>query len=174
MFRGALWKKMVVLFFIVSVLPIGAVSYWNYRTTRADLQQRIYNGLTAIAAAKKQQITQLIKLRQEQVSIIAESYIYRTTLEQINRSSHNSARLGAKINATLKRQVESMESLSEIFITDAKGKIVVSSHDNDLGRDMSDSDVFTKGKDGLYLKDFYFDPELEANPPPLCHCNSYR
>ncbi|HJW87166.1 MAG TPA: response regulator [Candidatus Brocadiaceae bacterium] len=172
MFRGALWKKMMVLFFIVSVLPIGAVSYWNYRTAKADLKQRIYHELTTITTAKKEHITQLIKLRQEQASLIAASYIYCAALEQLKRSPHNSARLGAKINATLKRQVESMESLSEIFITDAKGKIVVSSHEGDLGRDMSGSDVFTKGKEGLYLKDFYFDPELEEKTPLYAIANS--
>ncbi len=164
-FRGTLWKKTMVLFFIVSVLPIGAVSYWNYRTARTDMKQRIYNELTAIAAAKKEHITQLIKLRQEQVSIIADSYICRTALTQLNRNPHNSAKMIVKVNATLKRRVKSVEALSEIFVTDATGKVIASSHKGDLWRDMSDSDVFTKGKEGLYLKDFYFDPELEKKTP---------
>ncbi len=165
MFRGTLWKKMVVLFFIVSVLPIGAVSYWNYRTARTDLKQRIYNELTAVAAAKKEHITQLIKLRQEQVLIIANGYPYRNFLEQVNQKNPDLAQLQVAVNDSLKYQTKVVDAFSEIFIINVKGEIVASSHEGDLGRDESNSDVFINGSKGLYLKDFYFDPDVKEKTP---------
>jgi len=164
-FRGALWKKMVVLFLIVSVLPIGAASYWNYRTSKADLKQRIYNELTAIAAAKKEHITQLIKLRQEQVLIIANRYLYRTFLKQVNQKNSDLAQLQVAMNNSLKQQTKVVDAFSKIFILDVKGEIIASSHEGDLGRDESNSDVFINGGKGLYLKDFYFDPDVKEKTP---------
>lgn len=164
-FRGTLWKKMMILFFIISVLPIGTVSYLNYRTAKADLKQRIYNELTAVATAKKQQITQFIKLRQEQVSIIAHSYAYRTFLEQGNPKNFDPVRLKTEMCNALKHQTNDLEAFTEIFITDVKGEIVISSHENDMGRNVSNSDVFVNGGKALYLKDFYFDPEVKEKTP---------
>ena len=165
MFRGVLWKKMVLLFFVVSVLPMGAVSYWNYRTAKTDLKQRIYNELTAVAAAKKEHITQLIKLRQEQALIIANGHLYRNFLEQINQGNPGLAPLRVAVSDCLKYQVKVVDAFSEIFVIDLKGKIIASSHDRDLGRDESNSDVFVNGAKGLYLKDFYFDSEVNEKLP---------
>ncbi len=165
MLRGVLWKKMVLLFFVVSVLPMGAVSYWNYRTAKTDLKQRIYNELTAVAAAKKEHITQLIKLRQEQVLIIANGYLYRNFLEQINQGNPGIAPLHVAVSGCLKYQVKVVDAFSEIFVIDLKGKIIASSHDGDLGRDESNSDVFVNGAKGIYHKDFYFDSEVNEKLP---------
>lgn len=164
-FRRTLWKKMMVLFFLILVLLSGAVSYWNYRTAKADLKQKICTELTAIVIAKKEFITHLIKLRQEQVLIIARSYIYSTFLEQIKQKNTDPVRLKAEMSNALKYQIKGSEIISEIFITDMQGIILASSHEDDLGRDESNSDVFINGRKGLYLKDFYFDPEVKQKEP---------
>lgn len=156
---------MVLLFFIVSVLPIGAVSYWNYQTAKTDLKQRIYNELTAIAAAKKEHITQLIKLRRDQVLIIANGHIYQTFLEQINQKNPDIAGLQQAVNDSLAHYTKEVDAFSEIFILDVQGKIIASSHEGDVGRDESKSDVFINGAKGLYLKDFYFDPDVNDKTP---------
>jgi len=161
-------NKLLLLSLIVSILPVSVVSYLNYISVKTDLKQKIYNELTSIIVAKKEHIEQLIKLRQEQVLIIARDHQYHKCLKhlkQLNQKHTAPARLTTEMCKALRDQKKIVEVFSEIFITDADGKIVASTNDADVGRDESGSEVYVNGKKGLYLKDLYFDPETRDRVP---------
>ncbi|OHB35816.1 MAG: hypothetical protein A2Y08_02275 [Planctomycetes bacterium GWA2_40_7] len=162
---GALWKKLMMLFLTISIVPVGIISYLTYRSAKIDLQRKIYNELTAIATAKKDHITQLLKLRQEQLLLIARNHLYITALEKINQKHPDAYQLKADMKNALKHQSEIVESFYKISIADANGKIVASTHTKDLGRDVSKNDVFIHGMKGIYLKDFHFEPYIKEKMP---------
>lgn len=162
---GALWKKLMMLFLAISIVPIGIISHLTYRSAKIALKREIYNELTAIVTAKKDHISQLIKLRQEKVLLIASSDLYRTALVKINQKHPDTNRLKADMNNALKRQLKIAESFYKISITDGNGMIVVSTYAKDLGKDISRSDVFINGMKGIYLKDFHFESDKKEKIP---------
>ena len=162
---GALWKKLMMLFLATSIVPIGIISYLTYRSAKIDLQRKIYSELTALATAKKDHITQLLKLRQEQLLLIAHNHLYIKALEKINQKYPDTYQLKADMKKALRHQSEIVGSFYRVSIIDANGKIVASTHDKNLGKDLSKNDVFMNGMKGLYLKDFHFEPDTKEKKP---------
>lgn len=154
-------KKLIGLFLVVSIMPIGIILFVNYTEARKNLEIGINKALLAIAKAKKDHIVQLIGLRKEQVLMIANNPDHHFHLKQINQGHPDMLKIKKELSTHQKQHIKSVKTFSEIFITDAKGEIVASTYDQDLGRDESDKDLFIHGKKGLYVKDFYFDLESE-------------
>lgn len=180
-----LYKKLLLSFLLVAIIPIsivGGLSYFNGRETILDQQT---SSLAAIVDSRVFDIELLIKLRSEQARIISGNYLVRQLKSGEDIKSELKALLKQHLES-IKQSLTSIENpgfepsesfISKIAVADYSGKILVSTDsvltgnveqpvwqaDNDQGYSVFKGYGLSPAGDQFYLKFISPIKELGSN-----------
>ncbi|MFQ5713563.1 MAG: HAMP domain-containing protein [Candidatus Scalinduaceae bacterium] len=164
----SLRTKLIVLFLVVSIVPVGIVGYISYDSARANLKKQAFASLEAVTNSRVSDITHLIQLRQEQAKELAGTFLPR----QLESSGVNDPEDIAKIQANIESILEEMKmqpksgygdidkatAIEIIGIWDTKGTIVANTNKELVGKKMPDHYLQGVKSKGTFFGGFNTDP----------------
>jgi len=121
-----------------------------------------YEQIKNINSVKNEQIRTFLRSEKEVVSILAASTVFRDFLSLSSRSD-NYLSEKERTFQRLNRSINLVEQITEIFILDNNGKIVVSTDEIKEGQDKSGDSYFLEGQKGLFIKSPYYSESVNAN-----------
>ncbi len=134
---------MVILITGIAAITISALLSKNL------IETEIYNHLEDVAVSRARHIETLLERHKEIVKILATERTFIDVVTNQNKNSVDSA------NQRIKALIQSEKIFSRIRVLDKKGEIVVSSHRH-LGIDKpGNAEIFTHGKEGVYIRDIH-------------------
>ncbi|MEN8217217.1 MAG: PAS domain S-box protein, partial [Pseudomonadota bacterium] len=132
---------MVILITGIAAITISALLSKNI------IETEVYNHLENVAISRARHIETLLEMHKEIVKILATE---RTFIDVV--TNQNSV---ASANQRIKALIQSEKIFSRIRVLDKKGNVVVSSHLH-LGIDKhGNAEIFTHGKEGVYIRDIH-------------------
>jgi len=143
-FDSSLRTKMMLVFLIIALLPIGILAYVHYRTTRSALTQSANQALLAAGSKTVAQIDNFLSATQELVENI-------TRLPDIEAYPALSPqqRIGSALEKRLLKYFFALQdktfysaTISSCAILDATGKNILDSLPTNVGKDESDRPHF--------------------------------
>ncbi|MCK5213758.1 MAG: PAS domain S-box protein [Candidatus Omnitrophica bacterium] len=144
------------LFFLItaSILMFTVISV-IYVETKKSLRDAISVHLVTAIQSRTRRLETFLKEQKNGISQLSQSFVLRSLLSVdkqgvVYKEMYNNAI--KKLQGTKKIS----EAVSEIFVLDAYGKIIVSSDERKTGLDRSTDAYFLGGKSGPYIKDVYF------------------
>lgn len=147
--------KMILTFLFLALILIAAQSYIDFTTSKVDLEARILSDLNAIAQTKATAIKTLVEEDFEDTLDTAGRVALKAAIEDLARGSKDPAQSKAIALASLMSSKESIKAIKDIDILDLKGKVLVSTIQENENKDLSKDACFLHGKNGLYLCDPY-------------------
>ncbi len=136
-------SKLLLYSLCISLIPIAIISSVYYVNAKSYKMKERLDSLNAIALSKKLHIVSFIDAKRGRIIDFGSDGFVRDNLEMIN---HKEIRSDAveKFNKYLKVNKKSLDkSITEIMIVDLSGKIVGSTSDYMLGKDISGQDIFS-------------------------------
>ena len=145
-------------FLLVILISALAINYFSSR----QLSQLSGNLILKLNDAKANQLRTFLRGEQEVVLSLSSSTVFRDFLVVPENSDQYQTQKDI-VEKRLTRSVGSVEQIEELFILDKNGKIVASTIPANDGTDKSTDPFFTEGKNGVYIKSFYFSDVIKAN-----------
>lgn len=147
--------RLFVLILCISFIPITAISTVYYFTARRTLRQQVFEQLKAVAVLKRLHVRTFMEIKKARtVDFSSDGYI-RKSLETIIRENTLRENCTSNLKKYLSEKKLPLDShLMGIAIVGRTGKIVSSTHENLIGQDMSDQEVFLQGKSTDYGKTY--------------------
>jgi PAS domain S-box-containing protein len=145
--RLKLRGKLTVLFLVLSLIPLSAISYVTYREGEQRVRDNITSHLKSIAEKDGELVTSFLAERQADLKVLSEAAVLDGRTEAQNLSA---------IMRAMRREYKVYQ---RIFITDLKGAVVATDGDETdwhQNEDISSSEWFkeaSKGRD--YISDVF-------------------
>ena len=140
----------LVAAFILTTTMLSVV----YVETRKSLQNAIFAHLATTVHSRAQHIETFLKTQRNRMIQLSQSIVLRNCLFTDKQSSPYSKSCNNAIKR-LQRTEKVFKAVSEIFVLDTNGKIVLSSDKKNIGLDRSTEAYFLGGKSGYFLEDVY-------------------
>jgi signal transduction histidine kinase len=159
--------KLIVFTLCISLIPICAITAIYYLNARSTAEKQILQKLTAVVESKKMHVVSFIEAKKGRVIDFSSDGFIRDSLETISQGRYQRT---ASIN--LKGHLDSNKKpldphIMAIAIVDMDGKIVASTNDAMIGKDVSNQEIFIKsiGKNygEAYVDQSYYAPYLNAS-----------
>ena len=150
-------NKITVAFSIVGLLLTGIAGFIFYEFSRDELKKSIYTHLNTAISSRMEHIETFLKMQESFLTQLAESVVVRNLLSTQKENPHYRNRLDIAIERF--RNIENLsQDIYEIFLLNAKGKIIASSNKNRIGLDKSGDAYFLGAKKSgkPYIKDAYY------------------
>lgn len=149
--RFPISAKITLLFLMLSILMIGAISFIDFTYTKGDLEKRILTDLVAVSNAKATTIKTLVEEDFEDVRDVANRVMIKNPLAKIAAGSGEITALKAQIFTGVESAEESSKTIENVTIIGMDGKVLVSTSPGITGDDFSESVFFINGKKDIYL-----------------------
>ena len=153
---GGMKAKLTGLFLLVSLIPLLAVGFISYKSSKNALEKGFTNNFRAISQGREEAVIRYLRTKTKVTASFATDIFIRNTVEKIGRNGPDAAALTNALVKYLsedKRQVDSDAEMTSIV--NLKGKIIASDDKNSMGEDKSKDLYFTEGKLGVHIKDPY-------------------
>ena len=160
--------RLLVFALCISLMPIAIITTVYYFYSRSGLRDRVMDHMKSVAEAKEQHVLSFMeKMKGCTVDFSTDGFI----IERLDAIIRGKAAKQQEVMSLNKHLLENKLRLStrlmSIAIVDKRGKVVSSSHEKLIGKDMSGQDVFTQGISRKYGEAYvaqpcYF-PELDVN-----------
>ncbi|MFZ4463352.1 MAG: methyl-accepting chemotaxis protein [Bacteroidales bacterium] len=152
--------KLIVLFLLVSLLPVTIVEIITYSASKQALDKSIETNMTSVLDSRANHIENFITVSLDVVTSASSLSLFRDNLYNINKGINveNSSIL-------LEEAMDDWASNSHVFyrakILNINGNVISSTKKilNDIGEDRSETDYFKKGLKGPYVSDPYISPD---------------
>ncbi len=134
--------KLLLYSLCISLIPIAVISSVYYVNAKSHKKEERLNSLAAIAKSKKMHIETFIDAKRGRIIDFGSDGFIRDNLEKINLGDTES-NAAYRLNDHLKVNKKTLDqSIVEIMVVDLSGKIVGSTNDYMLGKDISGQDLF--------------------------------
>ncbi len=133
-------QKLIIAFIIISLLPYAAISYSNYSAEKNVLENKIFDGLGALAEAKNTHISTVVNFRIAQVREVSTSG-FMQEIESKNTSN---------INFNLLRVKKEIPEFFELSALDLNGTVIASTESGQIGKSHAD-EPFKKATENVYI-----------------------
>lgn len=163
----SLLGRLVVYFWVLTILALGMISYIAFLQARDTLTQSVYERLNAVVSLKEGEVTRWVNDQAQQVTLFATSPDLRTAAAVALRApldenvTQNPRYAGAyqRLSRYLNAVQQSAPNLQEIFLlTDTGGKIIVSTQKKNEGQFRVTDSYFTRGRLETYVQNVYPSP----------------
>ena len=183
----SLKHKIIALALFTSLSTIIIVGVLSYRSGRMALEEAITNDLISIAGSRERAIVLLLRLRMEQIDILAVNVIIQELMGLWNRKEE-----GQPVdNAALKNRFEDFvqtelpefnqvaASFYDYTFIGEKGKVYFSTDESLVGKDFSQDERFKRGLKEKFLADVSLDsargePYRSIIVPIFSHEKKYK
>lgn len=152
--------KLIVLFLLVSLVPVTIVEFISYSASKQALHKAIETNMTSVLDSRANHIENFVTVSLDVVTSASSLSLFRDNLYNISKGINveNSSFL-------LEEAMDDWASNSHVFyrakILNLKGKVISSTTKilNDIGEDRSDTDYFREGLKAPYVSDPYISPD---------------
>lgn len=165
--------KFVLSLLLISIVPLAAISTFNYYYSKSQLEKSTIGSLSAINDSRAAHINHLIQLRQEQAKEIAGSYITR----QLQSGGFNHPLIVEKIQEQIDsifselkvdptspyKNIDQSSDIEIINVWDIHGNIIASTNRELVGKKMSFDFLRILYNQGAYFGGFEKDPFTNEN-----------
>ena len=139
----SLRSKLLLYSLCISLIPIAIISSVYYVNAKSHKKKERLDSLTAIASSKKMHIESFINAKRGRIVDFGSDGFIRDNLETINQEGTQGDAV-LRLNRHLKVNKKSLDqSIAEIMVVDLSGKIVGSTSEYMLGKDISGQDIFS-------------------------------
>ncbi len=161
------WKKsltarLVVNFFLLSLVTVSLVGYIAFRLSRDALTQAVFNQLETTATLKENELNRWVADQRQDVLLIAALPEVRTQAALLLNHAESEPEYQSAytlLSEHLANVSARKLDLQEIFIlSDKGGQILISTNKAHEGEHHDNLDYFTHGRLGLFLKNVYSSP----------------
>ena len=136
--------KLLILTLCISLIPITIITVVYYLNARRTLKRQTLEGMTAIAESKRLHFLSLLKAKRSRVVDFSSDGFIRDRLDTITREDfHGKSKAVSTLNRHLSVNKKPLDtSIAEIAVLDMEGKVVASTHEAWLGKDLSEQEAF--------------------------------
>lgn len=160
----SLKSKLIVLFLLVSLVPIAIIGYVSYSSGKATIQKQFLDNLTAIAKSRENNVLTHLRRRMEQIEILAANELVQTLIEGWNKKEKgetvDEAALQKKADNFIEVELPEYHDITTFYdytFIGESGKVYFSTDKSIVGEDMSGDEIFQRG-----LKEkFYTDMDID-------------
>lgn len=155
---------------LVVIVFIGIVlfGYFSFSVTKDNEQERIFSNLNETATARQNEIDSLIRRQFEGASLVSSRTKLRWCMVDVERCDPGRTQ-EETLSEILTHAAASVEDVRSIYIVDSKGIVLGSTESGLAGNDVSDTDLFIKGKTGNLLEEFDEQNFLFSVSGPISH-----
>ena len=160
-------NKLIIFAFCISLIPISTITAIYYFNSRSTVRKQILQELTAVAESKKMHTLSFIEAKKARVIDFSSDGFIRDSLEMI---AHRGYQSNAIIN--LKRHLKENKKpldphIAAIAVVDLNGKVVSSTNEKLIGKDLSKQEIFiniiNKNYGETYIGQHFYSPYLNVN-----------
>ncbi len=166
----SLMGKLIIMFLLVSIVPVALVGYISYSSAKSSMEQQFYEGLTAVVESREAHIVTFLQMHIAQIEILASNETVQDLLGNWNKRAR-----GDRIDAaTLKKESDNFTGIElpefseitdfyEYYFIGETGKIYFSTDKSAIGDDMSGEALFRRGLKEKFLTDVKVDEKIEKH-----------
>ncbi len=160
--------KLILFSLCISLIPIAVITTIYFFNARNTIKKQTLAWLTAIAESRKAHLITSLEAEKGRIEDFASDGFIRDSLEAIKHKEAFWEGLVVSLNNHLLRNKKPLDPhLLAISIANMDGKIVASTSERFIGKDISDQEVFlqtiSKSQDGAYIGQPTYVPYLQAD-----------
>ncbi len=163
-FKNSLKGKLIVLLLMVSVVVILSVGILAYFSSQNALKNSLLDNLVSIAQSRESHLTSILKLRLEQVDILAANELLQDLTEDINRKEKgekvNEVSLQKDIISFFETEIPEYARVSPFYdfiFLSKTGKVYIASDKELVGQDFSGDERFIRAEKEGFIVDMFKD-----------------
>jgi len=142
-------KEKAILGIIAILIPILIAFILVYRQNREHLKNRILDTLTIIAEAYEGQVYQFLEMSKRRAQDFASDGFIRT---QLQKAIHGNTSAMNKLSRHLiKNKLTLDKTINTINVLSLEGRVIASTNNAEIGRDLSSETIFLKGKETVTI-----------------------
>ncbi|MEE9591773.1 MAG: ATP-binding protein, partial [Thermodesulfobacteriota bacterium] len=131
--------RLLIFGLCISLIPIAIITTIYYFSARSALKRQIMQDMTAVAESRKAHVLEFLEAKKAQARHFSSDGFIRDTLENIGETPVTA------LNRHLSENKMPLDTgIETIAILDRDGKVVASTDETWIGRDMSDQETFTQ------------------------------
>ncbi len=147
-FNESLLKKSLLAIVIIA-LSVPVTFFLSYNRIKAHTQNVTLKDIAVIAESYKGQVCQFLEMTRRRAQDFASDGFIRTRLPKEIRGREGSVNHLSKYLAENKLTLD--ESIKTIHVLSMEGRVVASTDNAEIGKDLSNETFFIKGKDAITL-----------------------
>ena len=134
---------------IIMALSVPAAFFLSYNLIKAHAKNAALKDMAVIAESYRGQVCQFLEMTRRRTQDFASDGFMRTRLPKEIRGREGSVNNLSKYLAENKITLD--ESIKTIHILSMEGRVVASTDNAEIGKDLSNKTFFVKGKDAIAL-----------------------
>lgn len=147
-------NKINLTFFLLFIIIIISSGIITGTLSSRTLTNQSYENIKLINSSKAKTVRTFLNSEKEVVGILAASTIFRDFLEQAPDSGQYLITKERTVQR-LKRSIEEVAQIYELFILNKNGEIIASTDETNEGQIKINDDYFIKAQDEIFIKDLY-------------------
>ncbi len=174
MFRNLkIGQKLILLLFLISLIPVFAISISNYFYAKLKLEKMTKDALQAVTNSRAYHINHSIRFRQEQAKQIAGSFLLR----QLSETGFNDPSIIQDIQSDIEstfydlnapptshyKYIDQRTNIAIIGVWNVHGNIIANTRKELIGRKMPLEYIRNVYEQGIYFRGFERDPLTGEN-----------
>jgi len=163
----SLKAKLLIFGLCISLMPVVIITMMSYLNARNALKRQIMQGLTAVAESRKAHVLDFLEAKEGRTIDFCSDGFIRDRLEKINRGKSLSQDNVTALNKHLSTNKMPVDPyIAAIEVVDMNGKVVASTNETMIGRDVSDQEIYKKSihaaSNNSYVSQPYHSTYLDA------------
>ncbi len=155
--------KLLIFALCISLIPITVISTIYYFNAQNSLKANTMSWLGAIAKSKKRRAIEFLESKKIRTIDFSSDGFIRECLEVINRGELSKKHTVTALNIHLSKNKKPLDPhISLIEIVDLKGKVIASTMEKTIGKDVSKEMKFIKAIDNNFEEVLVFDLHNET------------
>jgi len=155
----SLKAKLLIFGLCISLIPIAIITTISYFNARNTLKQQIMQDLTAIAEFKKAHVLEFLEAKKGRTIDFCSDGFIRDSLEKINRGKSLRQDNVTALNKHLSINKKPLDPyIAAIEVVDMNGKVVASTNETMIGRDVSDQEIYKRAIHAAYNNPYVSQP----------------
>ena len=151
--------KLIIIFLIISIVPLTIFGTLNYLNTEQALTKETLNKLETLATLQEKNIQNLVDQNLEKLNLVSSRLQLKVELDKYNNNKGNKTQSQQFITRIINPVKSESKSFEDIYILSPMGQIVASTNNASIGMDHSTDEFFIKGSKQNDVTIFFKDPQ---------------
>ena len=146
--RGGLGRRTLLWFLVLSLVPLLVSNTVGYVFTREIIDRQIRRYLRALAETQAQQVAAEVERHQLFLDgiTVSDRALFQTIPAAAPQTPWRQDRSLEALQVHLDHELMELRSLTELFVIDSTGTVVVATDSSRLGQDWSLSELYRRGR----------------------------
>jgi HAMP domain-containing protein len=158
-FKSSLKTQLVISFLLTALISTLGVTWLLYSQAGKYLKGNLFSYLQGISEMKKEALVMQIKNRKNQVERGSQSLRVLNALSGLHGLSGQGRSTSIdELREVLGKILSDSTAFEEVYIVDPAGKVLVSTRNQNEGKDLKMTEYFVKGSEQTYFQSFFISP----------------